>query len=127
MDTVGPVAIPVAPELVEIKLLAAEPVIEPVPDWVLIKELPLPTERTPVADVDTADPVAVEPEIVPLEPTLVEVPCAVADSLAVDEVAEAATAPDAIEDEPEATDDEPVIIEEPALTVVDGRVLAVEA
>lgn len=121
-------ALSVGPVLVAVKLLAAEPVIVAVPDPVLIKEVPLLPDTMLSADVDTADPVAVEPEIVPLESTLEDVPCAVACSLAADDVVEAETEtdPDAIEDELAAMDDEPDSTDEPALTVADGGTLPVE-
>lgn len=119
-------ALPVASEVIELKLLGAGPVVVPVADPVLPKELPLLKGTTPVADVDTADPVAVEPYTVLLEPTLVDVPCAVAGSLAADDVAEAETDPDAIEDEPDGMTDEPEATDESELTVADGRTLPVE-
>ena len=111
--------------VVDVTLPAAEPVIVPVADPVLLKELSLLAGTTPVADVDTADPVAVEPEMPALEPTLVDVPCAVTCALAADDVAEAETDAGAIE-EPDGMDEEPETTEEPALAVADGRTLIVE-
>lgn len=60
-DSAEPVAPPVAPGVIEVKLLGAEPVVVPVAGPVLTRELPLLTGTTSVADVDMADPVAVEP------------------------------------------------------------------
>ncbi len=101
-------ALPVGPVVVAVRLLAIEPVMVAVADPVLIKEVPLLPYTMLVADVD------------PLEPTLVDVPCAVACSLAADDVAEAETDPEGVTDKPAAMDDEPGIPDEPELTVAEG-------
>ena len=118
--------LPVGPVLVVVTLLAIEPVMVAVADPVLIKEVPLLPYAMLVAELDTAAPVADKLDVDPLEPTLVDVPCAVACSLAADDVSEAETDPDAVTDEPTAMDDEPEIPDEPALTVAEGRTLPVE-